>query len=258
MPPEDGAGGGAAPAVDVFGEPTPGSEQTPAGTGEAEKPAPSTDINELSRKLGEYEATVKNLDEKHREKDENIRAMRETIKRLEKQAKEGAGGTPSGDGTDAEALFKEVKTSKDLKPEERDDMTETEIKQFDEIAALKQGMNQLFKAVKEGKGKEDSGEAADTTEVARSYALEIAGKDSDIANQIIEQYNEFNNEGLTEAQVKARIEKAAKLVPDYKPPKEQTKKHGSPAHGGTDTDPFGTDKIISEVVKSREGNTYSL
>lgn len=264
--PQDGEGGKEAPQENAFGEPLPGQEeavQNPAPEGEGgnkEKQTPTQQIAELSRKLGEYEAKEKNWGEKEKEKDENIRAMREAIKRLEKQV---GGGKKADEGGDREVLFKEIRTSKDLKAEEKEDMTETELKQFDEIAELKSGMNELFKGIKSIRGEkadEGDGGKTDHTQTAREHALSIAGGDKDIANQIIESYNEFNNDGLSEEQVKARIEKAAKLVPNYTPPKEQTKKPGSAVKGdgGSGTDPWGVDSIIKDVEESRKGGSYNL
>lgn len=260
-------------AFNPFGEPIAPPQDDVAKAGEpgegaeegnepkvSDKVTPTQQIAELSRKLGEYEA-------KDAAKDENIRAMKKALNDARRRLGEGKQGGEDADKGGAEVLYKEIRTSKDLKQEERDDMTETELKQFDEIAALKQGMNELFKAIKsgqpaksadEGAGEGEGDDGDDYATEARAHALELAGGSKDMANLIIEEFNAFNNDGLSKKQILERVEKAAKLVPDYKPPKEQEKKRGAPIKGTPSTDPFGSAAIISEVEQSRKAGSYNL
>lgn len=213
--------------------------------GEGKKDEPS--VSELSKKIGELEAL-------HGTKDENIKAMREKIKSLEKGGKsEGNEGAKEGEDK-GETMFAEVKFSKDLTQDERDEMTDTEIKLFDETATLKQGMNKMFEALKAGQG---AGAPTDLNTTARMEAMALAGGDKDMANQIIEQFNEFNNEGLDADQIKERIAKASKLVPDFTPAKEQEHKQGSAVKKKGGADAFGTDAIIKEARSVSTGR-YSL
>ena len=237
---------------DAFGEVVPvpeeekneegeGEEGEGEGEGEDKKKKPVDDVSELNRRIGELQALGGT-------KDENIKAMREKIKSLEKSRSEG-----EKEGNKEETMFPEVVFSKDLPKEQREEMTDTEIKLFDETATLKQGMNKMFDAIKVGK---------DTTQVdinstARAEALRLAGNDIKIANQIIEQFNDFNNVGLGEEQIIERISKASKLVPDYKPPKEQEKPNGGAVKKKGGSDPYGVDAIVKSAREGSKGN-YSL
>lgn len=242
---------------DAFGEVVPAPEGAPEGEladkgegdkGEGDKGKddkktdPVATIAELSKKIGELEAL-------HGTKDTNIEAMRKKIQSLEKNGGKG----DKGEGDKGETMFPEVIFSKDLPKEQREEMTDTEIKLFDETATLKQSMNKMFDAIKAGK---------DTTQVdmnstARAEALRLAGNDIKMANQIIEQFNEFNNTGLGEEQILERVAKASKLVPDYKPPKEQEKKDGAPVKKNKGDDPYGVNAIVEGARKGATGK-YSL
>jgi hypothetical protein len=195
----------------------------------------------------------------------NLSGQREIIKGLEtkiKELKEGKGG----DGKDEEdVLYKpeEIKWSKDLKKEEREEMTDTEIKQMDEIASMKVKQNELFKSQKNSaKGGEDK--TTDLQRTVKEEAKELARKadgtiDIELANQIIESSKQFSFEGLDEEKIRERVKSAAKLVSDYKPPKEQTRKDGKPVNGApAQDDPFGTNKIVEEVAEKKNNGSYGL
>ena len=209
----------------------------------------------MSRKLGEFTEKERGWGETQKSKDENIRAMKESIKRLEAQV-----GKKEGEGQDeTEALFKEIKTSKDLTAEQKDEMTDTEIKQMDEIASLKQGMNNLATLIKKGQGGEKESGVVDVQGIVKNTAKELAGGNKELANLIIESVKKFNLTDMDEDGIAARVAEAATLVPTYKPAKEQASgKGGKAAGGGTETDPYGVDKIVDDVFKKKENTGFDL
>lgn len=247
---------------DAFGEPVKKEgESVPVvevekKVGGDEKLTPTQQIAELSRKLGTFEAEKVQWGETNKSKDENIRNMKDAIKRLEAQV----GGKKDEGGEGEAPLFKDVKTSKDLTAEQKEEMTDTEIKQMDEIASLKQGMNELAKLMKKGTTKE-GGEVVDVNTAVRDTAKELAGTDKAMANLIIESFKalKFSTEGLNEQEIADRVNIAATKVPNYKPPKEQAGGGGGKAAGGGgNDDPHGVDKIVEDVFKKREGGTFEL
>ena len=249
--------GEAKPQENAGGEDKGGDDKGGDGKGEG-KITPTQQIADLSRKLGEYAEKERSWGETQKSKDENIRAMSESIEKLKKQVGEKG---EDNKGKDAPVLFKEIKTSKDLTEAEKEDMTDTEVKQFDEIAGLKTALNQLAGMIGKGENKEEAkGEdKINTNTIARDAAKELAGGDRAMANQIIESLKVFNLEGLTEEQIIDRVGKAATFVKDYKPPKEQASGgKGKPAGGGTDTDPYGVDKIVEDVHKQKENEGFNL
>ena len=250
--------------VDAFGELPPQKEESPKvedkkeegdkGGGEEgkEKLTPTQQVAELSRKLGEYAEKERSWGETQKSKDENIRAMKDSIKKLETQIKDGKGEEKG------EELFKDIKTSKDLTADQKEEMTDTEIKQMDEIAALKQGMNNLANMIKKG-GEKNEGGQLDVNNIVRETAKELAKGDKDMANLIITSIKKFNLEGLSEEEIVARVGEAALLLPNYKKPKEQVSgKGGKAAGGGNDNDPFGVDKIVDEVHAKKENKGFEL
>lgn len=191
----------------------------------------------------------------------NLSGQREVIKGLEAKI-EALGKGKGADGGEAEedVIYKkdEIKWSKDLTKEERDDMTDTEIKQMDEIARMKEAQNKLYSAqVKASKGSETT-KVTDLNNLVQGTAKELAGGNVELANEIIESSKQFSYEGLTETQVKERVMNAAKLLPSYKPPKEQVNRNGAPVKkAGEGSDPFGVDKIVEEATKGSNG-AYAL
>ncbi len=276
MPEEKGGGG--EPQKNAFGEDikpkeeVDKTEQEAGGSGESDKGGedkgggdgkltPTQQIAELSRKLGEYAEKERSWGETQKSKDENIRAMKESIKRLESQV--GKKGESNSDDNKDEPLFKEIKTSKDLTDEQKEEMTDSEIKQMDEIATLKQTINTLAASIKKG-AKGDGGDNNETTvdvnTTVRETAKELSNGNREMANLIIESFKslKFSTEGLTEEDIAERVKIAATKVPNYKPPKEQANKGGKPAGGGTGTDPYGVDKVVDEVFKKSENNGFEL
>lgn len=193
---------------------------------------------------------------------QNLSKMRERLEKLEKGEK-GAAVT--------EPLFKDIKRVKDLPKEDQEAMTETEKKLFDESADLKEKMNGIVAASveKETEAKsaaEKAQEAKDATEAfnqrAQGVALKLSGSDQKMANAILSEFNTFaGNDKLDDTALLERMQKAAKLVPDYKPQKEQPNK---PAGGSTAVktneekdDAFGNSAIVDTVIKGKRGG-YQL
>lgn len=220
-----------------------------------EKLTPTQQIADLSRKLGEYAEKERSWGETQKSKDENIRAMKESLEGLKKQL-----GDKKVEGEGSPVLFKDIKTSKELTEAEKEDMTDSEIKQFDEIAGLKTALNQLAGMM--GKKETKTEEAGiDVNATVRETAKELAGNDKPLANQIIESFNllKFSTEGLTEEGIAERVKLAAQKVPNYKPPKEQaTGAGGKPAGGGDNADPHGVDKVVDEVFKTQKNEGFEL
>lgn len=158
----------------------------------------------------------------------------------------------------------EIKFSKDLTEDERDAMTKTEITLFDALADMKVKANEKsiadFKKEKEMTTKAElKDKVEDLNTSVKTFALELAGNDPAKANEIIESAKRFNLVGLDEATLKERINDAYKLLPDYKPPKEQVIRRGAPVKetGNLNDDPFGSTKIIEEAQQKSKG-TYTL
>jgi len=201
---------------------------------------------------------VEALREANKAKDESIRNMRRRIKELEK------GGGNASD-VEVDLPYKDVKFSKDLSEDERDSMTEIELKQHDQIAEMQTRINndvlEAHKKATEGSGDDDDGEVLDKSEskdFARTQALKLAKGKKKVANEILEEYNRFNNEGLTEAQITENLERANRLRPDYQPPKQQARRKGKAVKSGSKSDPFGVDTIVEEASGSGDKETYNL
>lgn len=188
-----------------------------------------------------------------------IRTLKSKIAELEGKGKEG--------GAAVDVLYKpeDIKWSKDLTKEQRDEMTEAEIKQMDEIAALKEAQNKMYAALQKGEKKDGEEEVPDIQSWVKEEAKELSRGEgghlnTELANQIIEAVKMFNLEGLDEKAVRERVGMAAKHVPDYKPPKEQKRTAGGKPvvqEGDKKDDPFGVDAIVEGVGKGSDGS-YAL
>lgn len=186
------------------------------------------------------------------------------------------GGKKDGDG-EVEPMFKDIKFSKDLPKEELDDMTDAEIRLFDQNAEQRVAMNKMFAEItKSGKTAETAVKTVEEQKVedlntsARTEASRLAeeaikanpalAKDAkELTDKIIVEFNEFNNTGLTPEKLVERMQKALNNVHGYTPPKEQEKKGGNKpvTDQAKGADPFGIDKIVSSVNKGNDGN-YNL
>ncbi len=250
-----------APVVDVFGQSRGGEEpvETPVETPDADdtKVTPTERIAKMSEELGTVKTKLETSESLHAKKDADIRAMAEKIKAFER----GNGGAPTG-GTKQEGgddlPFKEIKTSADLTEDEKDEMTDAEIKALDEMATLKKTVNEQHIALK-GKGTTEKPDVATTVKTA---VLAITD-DVDVANEIIEAFNgsKFNVAEMTAEEIQKAVDMVANTVTGYKPSRESTSRPatGKPAGGGTKTDPYGVNKIVEQVSKQTgAGETYSL
>jgi hypothetical protein len=260
------------PETDLFGVPreTPGAPKPKSeekGDDEEKKdrknePAKDVDIENhpIVQELRKQVETIKN------DYGTNLSGQRKVIDTLQKQLKELQGGK-APDNTQATAPFKEIKRSKDLSKDERESMTEAELRQMDAVADLQETINGLAGQLtkKEIEAKEKETEQAETRETNRNETVrglakkiaEEAGGGVDLANQIIDSYNLYDQSKIGDAQVEEFVKRAATLVPDYKPPKEQPKKQGSAVKAVKDEDPFGIDKIVEDVHSSKDGG-YAL
>lgn len=265
----DAGGEGKIPEFDAFGQPT--KEETPpkkrGGKSEDGGEKKYADIPEDHPTLVALRGEVEKI---KKEYGGNLSGQREVIERLEKEIKvlrESKGESGKTEGGDEDVPFKEIKTSKDLTDEEKEEMTETEIKQYDQIAMLMQTINKLAGEISK-KSKEESGKSGEDLKkfvqnTARALAKESAGKDdTDLTNAIIDKFNgmRFNLEGLDEEAIAERVKVAATQVSEYKPPKEQTTKRGKTPKGAYNDemeDPFGIDAIVEAQGKGNDGE-YNL
>lgn len=235
-----------------------------------EEPAP-TDI-EKNPVVVELRTQLKQLTDDKSSMGGNLSAQGKAIEALKKKLAAIEGGEKPG----GEPLFKDIKRVKDLTKDEQEAMSESEKKIFDELADTREAMNkQVADAAKEkseaATAAETEAEEADAVETfnknVQSEVLALVGStdgrptaaQKELANQIIEEFNAFaDNDKLTPSQRKERIEKAAKLVPDYKPAKEQKSPTGTaprPTDNGGDS---AIDKIVEETAKHKGGGSYAL
>lgn len=239
--------------VDAFGNPSIPPE--PIVEKEVEKEVKKGEIDENHPLIVGLKQQIEDV---KKEYGGNLSGQRDVIKNLENKIKELEGGKKQDE---IEVLYKDIKRSKDLSAEEREEMTDTEIKQMDQIADMQEAQNKMYvdmqKKNKAEEGKE-TGKVEDLNTLVRETAMELAGDDVAVANQIIEATKQFVLTDLPADKVKERVANATKLVPNYKAPKEQKKVNGKPVKGtGTSDDPFGVNKIIEEATKG-SGGTYSL
>lgn len=241
--------------VDAFGQPTVAEEVPVVEEKPEDKKPAEVDVAKISEELGSLKAKFEASETLHAKKDADIRAMAEKIKAYEK----GNGGAPQGgQEQEGDVPFKEIKTSKDLTEDEKDEMTDAEIKALDEMAELKKTINTMHLAQKAGA----SSEALDVNKTVKENALALADNDADKANQIIEAFNgsKFNTAEMTAEDIQKAVEMVATTVTGYKKPKEDAIRGGGgkPPIGGTKTDPHGVDAIVDSVTKQAGGGTYSL
>ena len=193
----------------------------------------------------------------------NLSGQREVIDRLNDEIKAMKDGG-STEGEEKPALFDDIKWSKDLTKEEKEEMTDTEIKQMDEIARMQEAQNKMYADQQSQAQQAESQKVDDLQQTVKSISKELAtGEDgqvdTNLANQIIESSKQFNLEGLDQATLRSRIETARTLLPNYEAPKEQPKAPDAPPVKTDEApkDAFDTDAIIEEATSGQEGN-YTL
>lgn len=215
------------------------------------------------------------LETKVEEYSKNLIGQNDVISKLQaKIATLEAGGGKKEVEDSENVLFKDIKTSKELTEEQRDDMTETEIALFDANATQQEAMNKMFKAIQSGQKMQEDAKVLDLNASANIEAKKLAeeiikispelAKDTnELRDKIIVEFNEFNNEGITADKLAERMKKALNNVNGYTPPKEQEKKAGGSGKNvvkdgaGGSSDPFGVDAIVASVNRDNKGE-YSL
>lgn len=199
-------------------------------------------------------------------------AHEKQIADLRKQLEDKIAGKGGENSSDDNVMFKDIKFSKDLTQDERDDMTDTEIRLFDQNAQQQVAMNQLFATVSKASKVIDETKVEDLNSSARTEAMRLAeenfklnptlAKDvRELSDKIIVEFNDFNNAGITVEKLAERMKKALNNVTGYTPPKEKSIRDttGKPIKtgGSTATDPYGIDSIVAGVNKKNDGK-YSL
>jgi len=250
--------------TDAFGEPNVEPDTVPIKEekeSKDDKSTPTEQVASLSREVGELTAKLDTANELHTTKDENIRAMADKIKGLE-----GKDANKGGEEQDGDVPFKEIKTSKDLTEDEKDEMTDAEISALDDSAVLKNTINKmatdLAKSISE---KEESGVGKlDLNTTVREKAVELAGDDKELANQIIEAWKagNFNTDEATKETVATQVAMAAGAVPNYQKPAEGSMGgeagKGSPAGSGKGDDPYGVNAIVDQAAKEVKNEGFDL
>ncbi len=186
-----------------------------------------------------------------------------------------------GGKQDTEKAFKppfpEIKRVKDLPAAESAEMSETEKRLFDQNADMMERINATEKEkfdgqvasekskVQETEKQKEEREALEADETfnkdVQSRVSKLTSNNVALTNQIIEKFNTFKDNHLLEGDaLDARIAEATKLVPDYKPAKQQQSPTGGAVENGGQNadDPFGIKSIIDEAKKGSSGNSYSL
>lgn len=249
--------------VDAFGS----ENKDPVPPKEGEDDKKKDDKGGKEPTLAELQTQLKEANDKIASMGGNLSGQRAIIDKLEKQiASKGDGkgaGSGEGEGEDTSHLpFKpeEIVFSKDLPKEKLDDMTENEIRLHDDLMKNREVMNKDAQARFEERKTGETKKVDDLNTTVRTQAKELAKGDEALANEIIESVKQFNLQGLTEDEVKARVENAYKILPSYKPPKEQVSPRGGKPVTGTEdkSDPFGTNKIVEDVASKRSGKTFDL
>lgn len=213
-------------------------------------------VTELQNKVADYS--------------KNLKGQKDVIVRLENKIDELSknNGAPKVD-----ELFKDIKMSKDLTSEQREEMTDTEIALMDQNATTQKAMNKMYQSLAEkNKAGEDEkvenlnyssrSEATKLATEAIKANPELAGSVSELTDKILLEFKEFNNDQITPDVLVSRMSKALNNVKGYVAPKEQetvgTGGTNAVKSGGADEkDPFGNDIIVEEANKSNDGN-YKL
>lgn len=220
----------------------------------------------------ELRLQIKKLEDDKKSLGGNLSKQGKIIDELKKEVDAIKKGTKSDDKPDLP--YKEIKRSKDLSQDERDEMTQSELKMMDQLAEMQEKANQDYLKSIENKGdkggdkgdddddEEDEGDGedkkipADFEKNVMKLAMEMTGGDSDMANKIIGEFNQFaENYKLDEAGLKERLEKASKLIPGFvmKPTKTI---NGSSA--GKDTGKSFLDEIVDSASTKAKGGGKSF
>lgn len=273
----EGEGAAAAPVPDVFG-----TIRTADGKPVVEEPAKKEDKKEGEDKkpdeieknpvVVELRSQLKKLEEDKGSMGGNLSEQGKAIAKLKKELDDIKGGKKPT----VEPMFKDIKRVKDLPAERQAEMSDTEKATFDSLAETQEKMNAMIADA--GKKETDAAAAAAAAEEdeqtaeafngrVQSAVLVLVGaaegkptsEQKDMANAIIEEFNAFSgNDKLDAKGIADRLQKAAKLVPDYKPPKEQKSPTGGAAKAADGTGSSEIDKIVEDAKAKKGGGTYAL
>lgn len=270
-----GGEGEAKPVVDVFGteratDGKPVVPPAPAEKKEGEQAKPE-DIEKNPVVLA-LKDQIKKLEDDKGSMGGNLSAQGKAIEAMKKELADIKGGKKPS----AEPMFKDIKRVKDLPAEQQAEMSDTEKATFDALADTREAMNKMIAdaATKEGEAAaaEATAEEAEAAQLAfnttvQSAVLTLVGavdgkptsEQKEIANAIIEEFNAFSgNEKLDAKGIAERLAKAAKLVPDFKPQKEQKSPNGGAAKPVNGEGGGEVDKIVEETLAGKGGGTFKL
>lgn len=213
---------------------------------------------------------VTDLQNKIADYSKNLKGQKDVITKLENKISElSSTKQPSA----VEELFSDIKTSKDLTTEQREEMTDTEIALMDQNANLQKAMNKISQTISEKNKAGEEEKVENLNYSSRSEATKLATEAikanpalsdnvSELTDKILLEFKEFNNDQITPDVLVTRMAKSLNNVNGYTPPKERE----TVATGGTNAvksagekgqDPFGNDIIVEEASKNNDGN-YQL
>lgn len=266
-------------AKDAFGQPVQKEEIIPEVPGENKQEQKKEDFDPT--KDPRVIALLKERDDKIEEQAGHISGQGKAIREINRKLK-ALGHKEAGAGDDTfEPPHKEIKRSKDLTESERDEMTQREIQQMDELAALKDRENRAAEAAHKAKleaakkkdGEDDDEEeedekarkdASDPKTLIEAEIATLSGGDAEKKRELREAAKLISFDGLkTKEEIAARLKLAAeKFIPKWTPPKEQVSPAGNgakPVEGGgaAADDPHDVMKYIKQAKQSNRGN-FSL
>lgn len=282
MDKENNQGQPAAGVKDAFGQPLQKEEIIPEVPGEKKQEEKKEDADPT--KDPRVLALLKERDDKIEKQSIDLSGQGKAIREINKKLKAlGHSEAGAGDAT-FEPPHKEIKRSKDLTDSERDEMTQREIQQMDELAAMKDRENKAAEAAHKSKleagknkggGEEEDDDEDDEAEKARKAASEpkalleveietLSSGDPEKKRELREAAKLISFEGLkTKEEIAARLKLAAeKFIPKWTPPREQVSPAGNgakPVEGGGSAadDPHDVMKFVRQAKQSNRGN-FSL
>jgi hypothetical protein len=198
----------------------------------------------------------KQIDDTKKNYGGNLIEQRNKIARLEEQIK-GLNKKPE---EKPKPLFEKIVRVKDLPKDERDAMTETERRLFDENADMKERLNEMHstsqtKAGDDTKtGKDDDADTFDVTKAVQDEAMKLADGNYTKAQELIGKFNslDFDLTKLTAENLAERLASVVALIPDFKPKNEQETGNGGAVKDGKAT--TGVDAAVAAAVAERQGN----
>lgn len=228
-------------------------------------------VIELRKNITDLTTSLEKETGDKRSMGQNLSKMRDRLEKLEK------GGTEIT--TELPYKKEDIKRVKDYTADEQKEMSTTERALIEQMADMMEKANK--DAVEAAKTAAKSTEEAKETEHAAEWkgnfdvdvqaeAMKLAGQDVNLANQILTNFNLFagndklaDDEGHATKELLERLASAARMIPEYKAPKEQGSTGGGTgkaAGAGADAKPFEADnnKIVEEVQTARKPGAYSL